>query len=218
LIKDSLASPGSQESVALQEAVVLAKFGQFERALEEFNRVLQQDPLSVDIAKNILRCHVVLSALDEAASQYRQWFSSGMFSTQQLETIRRFLEGILKNKGRPIDLPNPQPGPQTNLQAGPTEEFSDIGAVGLWFNSGAAKGRFLELDVIFQDRDTVNVIVPQQMGRWVDSWPTGFILEPVSYCLPAQKRQGTGIVRAKRPIVSGPQSGAYSLDLGVIFE
>ncbi|MBU0698686.1 MAG: hypothetical protein KKE59_04580, partial [Proteobacteria bacterium] len=46
------------DTAALDGAMALAKFGQHERALLEFNELLKKDSVRVVAAKNIIRCHL----------------------------------------------------------------------------------------------------------------------------------------------------------------
>ena len=49
------------DSAALEGAVALAKFGQFDRALSELNTLLSKEGVRVEAAKNILRCHLAVA-------------------------------------------------------------------------------------------------------------------------------------------------------------
>ena len=68
------------ESTVLEGALALLEFGQFENALKELNRLIENDSSRVVAAKNIIRCHIGLSSIDAAVAQYRQWFSGDRFS------------------------------------------------------------------------------------------------------------------------------------------
>ena len=88
-----------EDAVALDGAIALAKFGQYESALSEFNELIKKDSLRVVAAKNILRCHMALSSVDEAFSEYEHWLSNDMFSPDQIDKLRVFFEGILEKEG-----------------------------------------------------------------------------------------------------------------------
>ncbi|MBW2198021.1 MAG: hypothetical protein JRF58_09240, partial [Deltaproteobacteria bacterium] len=78
----------SKESDVLEGALTLAKFGQFERSLEELNELLKAPHLRMKAAKNILRCHMARASIEDAYSQFQKWQSSNLFSPNQLITIR----------------------------------------------------------------------------------------------------------------------------------
>ncbi len=107
LIKKMYAfSPDMDEDAkALEGAVALAKFGQFKRAISEFNELLKRDSTRIDAAKNILRCHMALFSIDEAISQYEKWLLDGLFLPNHLNKIYIFFESLLKSEGVEKALP-----------------------------------------------------------------------------------------------------------------
>ena len=88
-----------EDAKALEGAVALAKFGQFKRAILEFNELLKRDSTRIDAAKNILRCHMALYSVDEAISQYEKWLLDDIFQLNQLDKIYIFFENLLKSEG-----------------------------------------------------------------------------------------------------------------------
>lgn len=80
----------------LEGAIALAKFGQFDRALNEFEQLLQHESVRVAAAKNIIRCQMELSAPQQAVTCYGQWVEDDRFTTIQLSKVRFFLEQRLK--------------------------------------------------------------------------------------------------------------------------
>ncbi|MFH2218869.1 MAG: hypothetical protein ABII68_04310 [Pseudomonadota bacterium] len=54
------------DSSVVAGAEGLLVFGQFEKALNEFNELLKEDSMKVPAAKNILRCHLGLCSIDTA--------------------------------------------------------------------------------------------------------------------------------------------------------
>ena len=83
---------------ALEGAVALAKFGQFDRAHQELQPLLAKDGVKVEAAKNILRCHLAAGSAEEAVSQYRLWHTDERFQMGQLEMIRVYLNDALQKK------------------------------------------------------------------------------------------------------------------------
>ena len=63
------------DAASLEGAITLAKFGQFDRALLEFNALLEKDGVRVEAAKNILRCYLSSSTSEDAVNQYHQWYA-----------------------------------------------------------------------------------------------------------------------------------------------
>jgi len=107
LIKKMYAvSPDMDEDAkALEGAVALAKFGQFKRAILDFNELLKRDSIRLDAAKNILRCHMALFSIDEAVSQYEKWILDDIFHPNQLNKVYIFFESLLKSEGVEQTLP-----------------------------------------------------------------------------------------------------------------
>jgi tetratricopeptide (TPR) repeat protein len=94
-----------EDAKALEGAVALAKFGQFKRAILEFNELLKRESTCIDAAKNILRCHMALYSVDEAISQYEKWLLDDIFQLNQLDKIYIFFENLLKSEGVKQTLP-----------------------------------------------------------------------------------------------------------------
>ena len=94
-----------EDAKALEGAVALAKFGQFKRAISDFNKLLKRESTRVDAAKNILRCHMALFSIDEAVSQYEKWLLDDIFHPNQLNKIYFFFESLLKSEGVEETLP-----------------------------------------------------------------------------------------------------------------
>ena len=101
LIKNLFAGAGGKDDYthALEGAIALAKFGQFDRALEEFDRLLDVDTVRVAAAKNIVRCHLEVEAFEDAAQCFERWVDDDRFTSAQLDKIRFFLEGRLRKAG-----------------------------------------------------------------------------------------------------------------------
>ena len=95
----------SDASRDLEGAIALAKFGQFDRALDEFNRLLADDAVRVAAAKNIIRCYVELSDMDRAVECFRAWVDDEGFKDVELKKIRFFLETRLRKLGHAGTLP-----------------------------------------------------------------------------------------------------------------
>lgn len=94
-----------EDAKAIEGAVALAKFGQFKRAISDFNELLKKDSTRIDAAKNILRCHMALYSIDKAISQYEEWLLDDIFHPDQLDKIYMFFESLLKSEGVEQTLP-----------------------------------------------------------------------------------------------------------------
>ncbi|MBW2192451.1 MAG: hypothetical protein JRF27_01560, partial [Deltaproteobacteria bacterium] len=165
------------ESAALVAAEAMLVFGQFDKALSEFNGLLKIDSFRVDAAKNILRCHIGLSALDDAVSQYREWSSDGPFSPEQLGKIHHFLQDILDKKGMAISLPKPKTATDIRKDKTAEDEFVDILSILIPQDIKTQKGDDISLDVNFQRENMINVIIPRKNSSLGDGLKIGMKIE-----------------------------------------
>ncbi len=235
----------SKEEADLEGAIALAKFGQFDAALKEFERLLSSASARLPAAKNILRCHVTVDSSDLAFAQLDRWKSEDLFSTEQNETLRTFLEGLLEKKKikkgpKPAEVPSPEkeedavggqpPEPETiteedeeaediseieNEKDDSDEEFLDISAVAINFDSGPHAGEQVELDVSFQSGNIISLIISSKDESLVKNLKVGSKLDDVHFYSPIAIFRGSGIVSAMTKIASGPKQGDYSLDIKI---
>ncbi|PIE67673.1 MAG: hypothetical protein CSA23_02545 [Deltaproteobacteria bacterium] len=212
----------------LQKAVALAKFGQFERAIAEFEALLRDDTYRVDAGKNIIRCKLAIATVDDAIDQYKQWYAGDLFTSSQLEAIRTYLHPILENKGISTPLPapvneNPDDDSENKTDTGgiefsmpePEEDMLDITSIGITFTSGANQGKMVEFDVNFQSGDMLSLIISKSDAAFIEDLNNGDNLDDVQFYSPIAMFKGTAVVANKTRINSGPKQGDFCLDLKV---
>ncbi len=225
-----------QDTVALDGAIALAKFGQHERALLEFKELLAKDSVRVVAAKNIIRCHMANTSVDAAVDQYEQWLSSDLFVPGELNKLRFFLESILKKEGIEKELPT------SEIQAAPPEptiempeiedakievleikedednddEVLDINSIGITLDSGPRKGEIVELGVSFQSGNVISLLITGTDTDLIELFNVGETLHNIQFYSPIAMFGGSGIVDTKTHIESGPRRGDYSIDLKVV--
>jgi len=232
LIKEKFSFSTDKESAALDGAIALTKFGQFDRAIKEFKELLKMESFRLVAAKNILRCYFASSSssssAEAAVSQFKEWLTLGLFTSGQLEKIKVFLENLLKEKGVEIKLPAvkeevaakkapdksmPATKPLIEMPESEEEEFLDISSVGIILETGGKKHPELILDVSFQSGNMVSLIVPLREKLLIENLKAGLKLNNVQFYSPIAILNGSGIVSAFTRIGSGPKMGNYSLDL-----
>jgi len=219
LIKNlfSFSQGNDKDAAKLDGAIALTKFGQFERALIEFNELIKKDSLRVVAAKNIVRCHVALSSLDNAVTKYQQWVSSDIFSSGQLEQVRVFLQGILDRKGIDETLPTVrEPTDATEEDETSEEEFLEICSIGITLDDEQKQGTLAELDVHFQRGNMISLIIPAKDKELIENLNVGVRLNDVQYYSPIAVFKASGIVSGKAQIKIGPKQGDYRLDIKII--
>lgn len=239
LIKAKFSFSTDKESAALEGAIALTKFGQFERAIKEFKELLKMESFRLVAAKNIIRCYFSSSSAEGAVSQYKEWLAQGLFTPGQLEKIRFFLENLLKEKGIESKLPAakekkavikeeiaaekapdkaaPAAKPLVEIPESEKEEeeFLDISSVGIILETGTKKSPEIVLDVSFQSGNMVSLIVPVREKLLIENMKAGVKLNNVRFYSPIAILNGSGVVSAFTRIGSGPKMGNYSLDLKI---
>ncbi len=227
LIKDlfSFSKKNDVDQSVLEGAVALAKFGQFERAMTELEALLEKENTRVDAAKNILRCKIAALTTKDAVAQYNSWHSQSLFTVEQLENVRLYLENILEKKGIKENLPLPVATTDNEESRvadfaqeveEAEEEFLDITSIGITFESGPRKGKMVEFDVNFQSGNTLSLIISSKDKGMIENMQTGIKLNDIQFYSPIAIFKGKGIVLARTQIKSGPKQGDYCLDIKML--
>ncbi len=225
IIKTKFSYSQDQTEADLEGAVALAKFGQFSRALNEFNRLIDKEPIRLDAAKNIIRCHVALDSLDKAVSEYETWCAGDMFTPAQLNKLRVFLQSILDKQGVDRTLPEIEEAPaaaapadvapqaeETPIDEG---EILDISSIGITMENGPMKGETVEFDVSFQSGSIINCIISSTDKNLLENLKSGMMLNEVQFYSPIAMFHGKAVVSNKAEIETGPKQGHYSLDIQI---
>ena len=207
-----------KDEAALEGALNLAKFGQYKRALKELQNLISVDSIRVNAAKNIIRCHMALSAPDDAIDQYNKWISNNLFRNDQLEKVRFFLKSSLVKKGTKRTLPELK---KTSKPEYPDfeekeEEVPDISSIVIILDKGPQKGKGIELDVSFQTGNIINVIMSGRDHERIKNLNIGFKINDIQFFSPIAIFKGSGLVSNMKYINSGPKKGDCSLDIKVV--
>ena len=334
-----------EDTIALDGAIALAKFGQYNKALKEFNELLKKDSLRVVAAKNILRCHMALASAEDAIAQYEQWHAGDIFNKSQLDKLSVFFENILAKEGIDKTLQQPEvtvddlgllikeslidepvidesvipepvidepvidesltlesvidesvipepvidepviqepvieesltlesvipepvidepvitepvidepvidesltlesvidesvidesvidesvidepvipvpviDEPVIEIEESQEAEVIDINGIGITIDSGSQKGEIVELDVSFQSRNVISLLISQRNKYLIEDLEIGDTLNDIQFYSPIAMFTGSCVVSAISEIKSGPRQGDYSLDLKV---
>jgi len=220
----AFAKDADEDSAALEGAVALAKFGQYQRALDEFDQLLESDKVRVAAAKNILRCHIAHTSIDDAVSAYEGWFRSDTFTTSQKNNICQFLEGILEKKGSAVAISRIEESPPEKVETAliddeaeeADEDIIDISSVTITFGDGPRKGETIEFDVNFQSGNVISLLFSRRETNLVENFRVGLKLDNLQFFSPIAIFTGSGVVTEKTEISSGPRKGDYSLDIKIV--
>ena len=216
LISRLFSSSKDKDMAAIEGAVALAKFGQYEKALEEFQRLIEEGKMPLVAAKNALMCHMAVSSPDAAIAQFTQWVSGETFSRSDLKYIRTFLENTLEKQDIKVDLPKVDEAPE---EEGESEEkgvdIIDISSVSVQLANGLRKGETVELEVTFQLGNKISIIISGQRKDLADAFKTGLRLSEMQCFSPVAIFNARGIVSGLRIITSGPRRGDHALDITI---
>ena len=210
-----------KDTGALEGAISLAKFGQYERALTEFNELITKEQLQLAAAKNIIKCHIALSSIDDAVNQYQQWFDNNIFTPGKLEKIRVFLQDILDKQGIDKSLPQAKEAVEDKDAAKAVEgeskedEILDVSSIGIIMANGPQKGELVEFDVSFQSGNVISLLIPGKEKELIENFKVGAILNDVQFYSPIAIFNGSGVIDSLAEIEVGPRRGDYNLDIKI---
>lgn len=214
-------SPGRDlDAIKLEGALALAKFGQFERALEEFKLLQQKDTLRLSASKNIIRCYMAMSDTQSAVEQYDRWLESEFFSRRQLEHLGTFFQSIIDKRELDIVLPAIDTSRGVVSDVMETEELAedeiiDISSIVIHFESGPQSGKQLAVDVSFQTGNVISLLISSRDKELIENLTVGVTLNNLQFFSPIAIFKGSGVVSAVTKIESGPKQGDYSLDIRI---
>ena len=228
----------NEDARALEGAVALAKFGQFKRAILEFKALLKRDSLRVAAAKNIIRCHMALSSVDDAVAEYEQWLSEDIFLPNQLQRLWTFFENVLNKEGIDRILP------QTKMSADDVEPIIhipeihdvkdqtyaegrlkieevkiedegdlDINSIGITFDRGPLKEQVFEFKVRFQLGKVLSLLISGREKDLIENFKVGTTINDVQYYSNVAFFNGSGLITAVKKIKIGPLRGDYCVDI-----
>jgi hypothetical protein len=189
---------------------------QYDKALLEFNRLIDNRYKLVPSAKNVLRCCIGMSAMDDAIGKYHEWFLSGIFSLDQLENIRTFLQEILYKKNINTLLSKPRQEGVDHEQGTPDDEYIDIIEVKLCMNGDSGEGKETTLEVTHQKGETFNVVVPKNNQALLDYLKIGKDIKSLELYSSSIIFTDQCRVCEKSKIKSGERQGDYSVCMSIM--
>ena len=202
----------------MEGVVALAKFGQYEKALKEFMKLMNEGILPLEAAKNVLRCQLSLSPPDVALDQYKSWVAQNRFPPNDLNYLGRFLKNLLEKRGVKAEIPElvePPEEPKTRKKKKEEEEVLDISSVGVPLKWGPLKGEMVEFEVSFQSGNTISVVIPSGQRHLLESLKPGLRLQDMQCYSLIAVFNGSGVVSGKSQITSGPKKGDFALDITI---
>lgn len=216
LIKKLFTFSRTKEVAAIEGALALAKFGQYEEAVSELQKLLKEGILPTIAAKNILRCYLSLSLPQSAVSQFKEWMRNETLSKEDLKYVRDFLVSSLRNKGMNEMVPALSGEIQASVKT--QDDFLDISSIKIHFHDGKRHRYAVELDVVYQVGGLTSVVVSSADRALLDSLKLGKILHDIQFYTPVTVFRGAGIVSRKSVLEKGPRKGNYLIDIALAEE
>lgn len=214
LISNLFSFSKNRHVAAIEGAVALAKFGQYDKALAEFQRLINNGILPMMVARNMLRCQLTLSSPDTAIDQLKKWTSNNIFSNTELNHLGEFLENLLTAEGIKFDYSTiMERSTEKEPIEGKMEEIFDIYSVRVRMDDGPMWGEVMDFDVTFQIGNTVSLIIKDRDKKIADSLIPGIKLPKIQCFSPISLLNCSGTVSNKSKITSGPKRGSHSLDI-----
>lgn len=213
----SFDDPDIKGSSSLGGAIALAKFGQYDKAIEELIRLLEYKTLRLEAAKNILRCWIEQKYVDYAVSLFQKWQKSEFFSSDEMEQLLVYFQEILKETGVKREIAGLEAKktiePESEVD---DEDILDINAVRFVLPGGPKKGDKVELDISFQSGKYIRMIIPRTDKELINSIKPGDMIKEIIFYSSVAIFSGTGFISSKKEIEAGPKKGDYSLEVKII--
>jgi len=209
--------PDAKGSSSLGGAIALAKFGQYDKAIEELNRLLEYKSLRLEAAKHILSCWMHQNYVDYAVTLFQKWKKTQFFPPDELELVREHFRELLSSSGIQreiggIELQKTiEPDSEIN-----EEDILDISATRFSLPGGPRKGERVEFEVSFQSGKFIQFIVPRREKDLISGLHTGVMLKDIVFYSPAAIFSGTGFLSSKKAIEAGPKKGDFSFSIKII--
>lgn len=217
-----LFSAENEDTGALDGAIALAKFGQYERALTEFNELIKKESIQIAAAKNIIKCHMVLTSIDDAINQYQLWVDNNIFIPEKLDKIRVFLQDILdkhvidKTLSQVKGVAKDKETEKVIDSESEEDEILDVSSIGVIMDSGPKKGELVELDVTFQSGNVISLLIPQKEKELIENFKVGSVLNDIQFYSSIAIFSGSGAIASLTEIKVGPRRGDYNLDMKIM--
>ncbi len=201
-------------------AVYLARFGQFQRALAEFESLMKVGPMRLAAAKNMLRCYRALSEWETAVHQYSQWLEADLFTQSQAEKLHDFLATMMKKEGLEPDIPPPLQDAELELPDFATDQVADegiidISSVGIHLEKGPRAGQIVEYEVSFQAGEMLSLLIPARDKEVLEGLEADAEMRRLQFYSPIAMFNGRARVITVSPIDSGPKSGDFNMDIRI---
>ena len=209
--------PEAKGSAELAGALALAKFGQYDQAIEELTRLISQEPLRLEAAKNIIWCWLKQGEVDKALGRVKQWMAGNLLTLEEVSEVRAYFENYVNEAGLEAKISTDKI--QKNLEPDSEvedEDILDISATRFKLPRGERQGESVELEISFQAGKYLKILVPKKDRQLIESLNVGDQLVGMVFYSPMAIFSGTGYISSKITINAGPKRGDYSLEIKIL--
>ncbi|MBW1767468.1 MAG: hypothetical protein JRI43_08055 [Deltaproteobacteria bacterium] len=214
LISQLFSFSKNKDTAAIEGAVALVKFGQYEKGLTELERLMKQGTMPLLAAKNVLKCQLNFASSEEAIAKFKRWVHREELAKGDLRYLRSFLDDLLKQTGVETDLPQIDGGSsgKEEPEAAGGDDL-EITSLSLPLMDGPRKGQEVEFKVSFQSGNTVSLFIPRNQKDLADSFKKGEKISGMQCYTALAFFNVNGVVSEKTTLTSGPKKGDYSIDI-----
>jgi hypothetical protein len=196
-----------------EEALTLAKFGQFSDSIREMTPFLKNEDLKNDAARNIVKCYEAMGEVEKIIPIINKWADKKIFSKKEASQL------IASSNAAALIEPDDLPESDNMEEQKETESFSpeimEIDSVGIRLTGNGVQSEPVELDVSFQTGNHLSLIISSKEKRIIDNLDVGVKLSDMCFYSPIAVFKSTGIVLSKHQISSGPKKGDWCLDIEI---
>jgi len=214
LISNLFSYSRNKSLAAIEGAIALAKFGQYEKAFMEFERLIKDRVFPIMAAENMLRCQMIFISPERAVEQFKKWASTRIFTKKELISLKEFMEALSKKEGVKLVLPEISAMlHEENKKDINKEQIISISSISIRVKSGSKKDLDLDLDITFQTGNILSFIVKADKKELIDFLKTGVKIPAIQCYSPISVFPASGVITDKKQIPSGPRKGDYTFDL-----
>jgi hypothetical protein len=216
LITNLFSFSKNKEIAAIEGAVALVKFGQYEKAFTEFQRLIDEKILPLMAAQNMLKAQMLYISSERALDQYKKCIASPVFTKNELTSLREFMIKMFEKEGVALKLPEIQTAlPEEPKKDAKVEPILEISSISIKRKNNFGREIEEEMNITFQTGNILSFIVKAEKKELVDFLAQGAKL-PVIQCYSTLSIfQARGFISDKKLIPSGPRKGDYAFDLTV---
>ncbi|MGM0417572.1 MAG: hypothetical protein ACQEQS_02505 [Thermodesulfobacteriota bacterium] len=202
-----------------EEALTLARFGQFQDAVKDLVPFLKNKTFRYEAASNIVQCYRNMDKENQAEKLVKKWEKDGIISQREASV----LSGRDDQKNNvPLEKIYPDDMASLNESSGNSDfdadspEIMEIESVGIKLTGNENMNSDpVELDVSFQTGNHLSLIISSKEKNIIDNLAVGLKLNDMCFYSPIAVFKSSGIVLSKHQIESGPKKGDWCLDLEI---